>query len=104
MPFFSTVHLYTILPTGFFPQTDEGRMFGNIRGDQTASFDTMKPKFLKFMEIIQADPAVKTVDGYLGGGGGAAVALPASSRSPSSPMPSAAMSQARKSARACCPS
>jgi multidrug efflux pump len=65
-------YLYTILPAGFFPQTDEGRMFGNIRGDQTASFDTMKPKFLKFMEIIRADPAVKTVAGYLGSQGGGA--------------------------------
>ena len=67
---FLNVYLYTILPTGFFPRTDEGRMFGSIRGDQTASFETMRPKFLKFMEIIRADPAVKTVAGYLGGGGG----------------------------------
>jgi multidrug efflux pump len=66
---FLNFYLYTILPTGFFPRTDEGRMFGNIRGDQTASFETMRPKFLKFMEIIQADPAVQTVAGYLGGGG-----------------------------------
>jgi multidrug efflux pump len=63
-------YLYTILPSGFFPQSDEGRLNGNIRGDQTASFDSMKPKFLKFMEIIRQDPAVATVAGSLGGGGG----------------------------------
>ncbi len=65
-----TIHLYSILPTGFFPQTDEGRLNGNIRGDQTASFDSMKPKFLRFMDIIRQDPAVATVAGSLGGGGG----------------------------------
>ena len=65
-----TIHLYSILPTGFFPQTDEGRLNGNIRGDQTASFESMRPKFLKFMDIIRQDPAVATVAGSLGGGGG----------------------------------
>jgi multidrug efflux pump len=64
------VYLYTILPAGFFPQTDEGRLNGQIRGDQTASFESMQPRFLKFMEIIRADPAVQTVAGSLGGGGG----------------------------------
>jgi len=67
---FLTGYIYTILPSGFFPQTDEGRLNGNIRGDQTASFESMKPKFLRFMEIIRADPAVATVAGTLGGGGG----------------------------------
>lgn len=67
---FLTGYLYTILPSGFFPQTDEGRLNGNIRGDQTASFESMRPKFLRFMEIIRADPAVETVAGTLGGGGG----------------------------------
>jgi len=67
---FLTGYLYTVLPSGFFPQTDEGRLNGNIRGDQTASFESMKPKFLRFMEIIRADPAVQTVAGSLGGGGG----------------------------------
>jgi multidrug efflux pump len=67
---FLTGYIYTILPSGFFPQTDEGRLNGNIRGDQTASFESMRPKFLRFMEIIRADPAVATVAGTLGGGGG----------------------------------
>jgi multidrug efflux pump len=65
-------HLYSILPGGFFPQTDEGRLNGTIRGDQTASFDSMKPKFIRFMDIIRADPAVQTVAGSLGGRGGGA--------------------------------
>jgi multidrug efflux pump len=64
------VYLYTIVPGGFFPQTDEGRLNGSIRGDQTASFDSMKPKFMEFMDIIRKDPAVQTVAGYMQNNGG----------------------------------
>jgi len=67
---FLNIYLYTIVPGGFFPQTDEGRLNGSIRGDQTASFDSMKPKFLKFMDIIRKDPAVQTVAGTLQNNGG----------------------------------
>jgi multidrug efflux pump len=67
---FLNVYLYTIMPGGGFPQTDEGRLNGSIRGDQTASFASMKPKFLKFMNIIRADPAVQTVAGQLQNNGG----------------------------------
>jgi multidrug efflux pump len=67
---FLNVYLYTIVPSGFFPQTDEGRLNGSIRGDQTASFDSMKPKFLKFMDIIRKDPAVQTVAGTMQNNGG----------------------------------
>ena len=64
------VYLYTIVPSGFFPQTDEGRLNGSIRGDQTASFGSMQPKFLQFMDIIRKDPAVQTVAGQLSNNGG----------------------------------
>ena len=64
------VYLYSIVPGGGFPQSDEGRLNGSIRGDQTASFASMKPKFLKFMNIIRADPAVATVAGQLQNNGG----------------------------------
>ena len=64
------VYLYSIVPGGGFPQADEGRLNGSIRGDQTASFDSMKPKFMKFMSIIRADPAVETVAGSLQNNGG----------------------------------
>ena len=67
---FLNFYLYSIVQTGFFPQTDEGRLNGSIRGDQTASFDSMKPKFLKFMDIIRKDPAVETVAGTLQNNGG----------------------------------
>jgi len=64
------VYLYGVLPGGGFPQTDEGRLNGSIRGDQTASFGSMKPKFMKFMDIVRKDPAVQTVAGTLQNNGG----------------------------------
>src|SRR6201999_1710356 len=34
------VYLFIIIPKGFFPQTDEGRIGGNIRGDQSISYQS----------------------------------------------------------------
>ncbi len=62
------VYLLIIIPKGFFPQTDEGRMGGQIRGDQSISFQSMEKKFIQFDNIIRADPAVATVAGSVGGG------------------------------------
>ena len=64
------VYLLIIIPKGFFPQTDEGRIFGNIRGDQSISYQAMQRKFVQFGNIIKSDPAVAQVAGSIGGGGG----------------------------------
>jgi multidrug efflux pump len=64
------VFLVTIVPKGFFPQVDEGRIFGNIRGDQSISYQAMQKKFVQFANIISADPAVAQLAGSIGGGGG----------------------------------
>jgi multidrug efflux pump len=64
------LYLWTIVQTGFFPQSDEGRLNGSLRGGQTASFGSMQPKFIKFMNIIRQDPAVQTVAGTLQNNGG----------------------------------
>src|SRR4051812_15799367 len=64
-----TGYLYYIIPKGFFPETDEGRIQGGITGDQTISYQLMSKKFLEFMKIVQADPAVAEVAGSIGGGG-----------------------------------
>ncbi|HRE18326.1 MAG TPA: multidrug efflux RND transporter permease subunit [Rhodocyclaceae bacterium] len=61
------VHLYKVIPKGFFPQQDTGRIMGNIRADQSISFQAMQEKLLKFMAIVQADPAVAAVNGFTGG-------------------------------------
>ncbi|HEY4276247.1 MAG TPA: efflux RND transporter permease subunit, partial [Rhizomicrobium sp.] len=63
-------YLLGIIPKGFFPEVDEGRIFGNIRGDQSISYQAMQKKFVQFGDIIRADPAVAQVAGSIGGGGG----------------------------------
>ncbi len=64
------VYLLIIIPKGFFPEVDEGRIFGNIRGDQSISYQAMQKKFVQFGNIIRSDPAVAQVAGSIGGGGG----------------------------------
>jgi multidrug efflux pump len=61
-------YLYTIVPKGFFPQQDTGRINGGIQGDQSISFQLMRQKLQQFVSIIQKDPAVDTVVGFTGGG------------------------------------
>jgi multidrug efflux pump len=63
------VYMYIVIPKGFFPQQDTGQLQGGIRGDAQSSFQFMKRKLKEVAAIIQADPAVNTVTGSVGGGG-----------------------------------
>jgi multidrug efflux pump len=62
------VYLYIIIPKGFFPQQDTGRIVGIIQADQSISFQLMQQKLTQFVSIIKQDPAVETVVGFTGGG------------------------------------
>ena len=62
------VYMYTIVPKGFFPQQDTGRLGGGIVADQASSFQSMRVKLAQFVEIVQSDPAVESVTGFTGGG------------------------------------
>lgn len=62
------VYLYVIVPKGFFPQQDTGRIGGAIVADQDISFAAMREKLHDFLRIVQADPAVQDVEGFTGGG------------------------------------
>ena len=64
------VYLLSIVPKGFFPQQDTGRITGGIQGAQDSSFNAMKQRMTRFVEIIQADPAVASVVAFTGSGGG----------------------------------
>jgi multidrug efflux pump len=64
-----SVYLYTVVPKGFFPQQDTGRMFGNIQAAQDISFQAMRQKLTEVVDIIRSDPAVETVTGFSGGSG-----------------------------------
>ena len=61
-------YLYDIIPKGFFPQQDTGRLMGSIQADQSISFQLMQQKLTQFISIIRNDPAVDTVVGFTGGG------------------------------------
>ncbi len=61
------IYLFVIIPKGFFPQEDTGRMMGMIQADQSISFQLMKKKLTQFENIIRADPAVESVVGFTGG-------------------------------------
>ena len=62
------VYLYVIVPKGFFPQQDTGRLVGNIQADQSISFQAMQQKVADFVEIVRQDPDVENVVAFTGGG------------------------------------
>ena len=53
-----TVFLFGVIPKGFFPEQDTGRLIGAIQADQSISFQAMQKKMAQLMAIVQADPAV----------------------------------------------
>jgi multidrug efflux pump len=61
-------YLYSVIPKGFFPQQDTGRLVGSIQADQSISFQLMQKKLTQFITIIKSDPAVETAVGFTGGG------------------------------------
>jgi multidrug efflux pump len=65
-----TMYLYAVIPKGFFPQQDTGRMTGQIQADMATSFGAMRERTVQAATIIQSDPAIENVMTFLGGGGG----------------------------------
>ncbi len=63
-----TFYLYDVIPKGFFPQQDTGRLVGSIQADQSISFQLMQEKLTQFVSIVKKDPAVETAVGFTGGG------------------------------------
>jgi len=62
------IYLYMIVPKGFFPQQDTGRLAGSIVASQDISFAAMRQKLQDLVDIVGADPAVESVLGFTGGG------------------------------------
>jgi multidrug efflux pump len=63
------VYLFLIVPKGFFPQQDTGRVGGQTMASQDISFDSMMAKQRRLAQIALDDPAVRSVNGFAGGGG-----------------------------------
>jgi multidrug efflux pump len=68
------VWLIRIIPKGFFPEEDTGRLTASLVADQSSSFQLLSKKLTQMMAIVQQDPAVEDVVGYTGSGSGGASA------------------------------
>jgi multidrug efflux pump len=65
-----TLFLFNVVPKGFFPQQDTGRLIASIQADQNISFQAVKQKLTDYVTLIKKDPAVQNVVGFVGGGPG----------------------------------
>jgi multidrug efflux pump len=63
------IYLFIIVPKGFFPQQDTGRMGGRTRAAQDISFPAMAAKQKQLAQMVLDDPSVQTVTAFVGGGG-----------------------------------
>ena len=63
-----SIYLYKVVPKGFFPQQDTGRLNGSVQAAQDISFQAMSGKMQQFVKIMLKDPAVDTAVGFAGGG------------------------------------
>ncbi|NGZ25432.1 MAG: MMPL family transporter [Magnetococcales bacterium] len=60
-------YLYTIIPKGFFPSQDTGRLMGSIQGDQGISFQAMEKKMNEYIRLVMEDEEVEHVAAFTGG-------------------------------------
>ncbi|WP_448207737.1 multidrug efflux RND transporter permease subunit [Azospirillum sp. sgz302134] len=66
----ASVHLYTAIPKGFFPQQDTGLLFGTTDAPPDISFQAMLSRQRAIQDAVAGDPAVEGVGSYIGGGMG----------------------------------
>ena len=64
------VWLFVVIPKGFFPQQDNGRIAGVLVAAQDVSFQAIREKMARFVDIVKSDPAVEAATAFTGGGGG----------------------------------
>ena len=69
LTFVLNVYLYILVPKGFFPEQDAGRIGGQVQGQQDVSFPEMKKKVLELATIVGKDPGVQDVTAFAGGRG-----------------------------------
>jgi multidrug efflux pump len=64
-----STYLFVVIPKGFFPQQDNGRLMGALIADQDTSFQAMNRLLTEYVNRIETDPAVDHVIGFAGGSG-----------------------------------
>jgi multidrug efflux pump len=63
------VYLFMMVPKGFFPQQDTGRLSGRTLAAQDISFPAMRDKQRELAQMVMEDPAVKSATAFAGGAG-----------------------------------
>src|SRR6202453_1730442 len=63
------VYLFKIVPKGFFPQQDTGRLSGRTVAAQDISFPAMREKQRMLAQMVMEDPAIHSVTAFAGGAG-----------------------------------
>ncbi len=63
------LYLFYIIPKGFFPQQDNGRLMGAIVADQDTSYQAMKRRLIRLIGAVRSDPAVYNVLAFTGTSG-----------------------------------
>ena len=67
--FFLNIFLWIRIPKGFFPQQDNGIIYGGVQGAQDISFQAMQTDTQRFVQMIKNDQAVSNAMAFTGGGG-----------------------------------
>jgi multidrug efflux pump len=62
------IYLYIVVPKGFFPQQDTGRLSGQTMAAQDISFAAMRDKQRELAQMTLDDPAVRSATAFAGGG------------------------------------
>ena len=69
--FFVTVALLVVIPKGFIPSEDTGKITGVTQAAQDASFDALVKHQQEVVNVIRQDPNVDAVNSNIGGGASA---------------------------------
>jgi HAE1 family hydrophobic/amphiphilic exporter-1 len=71
--FVATVVLFVVIPKGFFPDEDTGRIQATTEAAQDISYDAMRAHQLAVMKIVAADPNIDGFISTVGAGTGSSV-------------------------------
>jgi multidrug efflux pump subunit AcrB len=63
-----TIYLYVEIPKGFFPDQDNGIIFGTSEAAQDVSFAEMRQRQLAIGAVVSADPDIDSWAGMIGAG------------------------------------
>ena len=60
------IYLFIIVPKGFFPQQDTGRISGGLSPSRTFQFNGLHDKMDQYVRIVRNDPAIENIISFAG--------------------------------------